>query len=66
MDDHFMKPEEAGEFLGFASLTVRRMARAGRLPCYAIPRGDSGTFVYRFKREELEDWLENMRKGAKE
>lgn len=46
---------QVSEFLGFAKKTVWSMAASGEIPSFCIGRH------YRFRREELESWLEKRR-----
>lgn len=54
-----IKSEQAAEFLGCAPLTVRRMARDGRLPSIPFPRGN-GKFQHRFRLSELQAYVESL------
>lgn len=45
------------EYLGLAIATVRNLSKAGALPSYKM-----GKFV-RFRREEVDTWLESKRRG---
>ncbi len=53
---------EAARHLGFASGTVRRMARDGHLPCIAFPTGARGKCMRRFRISDLEDYLETLKR----
>ncbi len=55
---------EAAEYLGFSSLTVRRMAHEGRLPSIAFPRGRTGKFTHRFRVSELQEFLSTLERHA--
>jgi len=35
----FVTPEEAGEFLGYSPITVKRLARDGRIPAHSVTNG---------------------------
>lgn len=54
---------EAAQYLGFSSLTVRRMARDGRLPSIAFPMGKSGRSTHRFRVSELKVYLTSLKRG---
>jgi excisionase family DNA binding protein len=51
--------EEAARFLGYSALTVRRMARDGRLPSIPFPRGN-GKFQHRFRLSALQAYVEGL------
>jgi excisionase family DNA binding protein len=55
--------EEAAEYLGFSSLTVRRMAHEGRLPSVPFPRG-RGKFQHRFYMSQLRSYVESLSHGS--
>lgn len=52
-------PKEAAEYLGFSSLTVRRMAHKGQLPSIAFPHG-RGKFLHRFRVSDLKAYLATL------
>jgi excisionase family DNA binding protein len=62
MVDHseWMRTPEAAKYLGVHIETVRRWAREGVIP--AAKLGNRGGF--RFKREDLDRFLERRRAGA--
>jgi excisionase family DNA binding protein len=45
--------DEVAKCLGFAPLTIRRMAHRGQLPAFKFPFGKTGKFFYRFRRSDL-------------
>jgi excisionase family DNA binding protein len=52
---------EAAEYLGFSSTTVRRMAHRGELPSYAFPRGN-GKFLHRYRVSDLKEYLDALKR----
>lgn len=59
MDNKLMNVEEAAQYVGLCTFTVRRLARQGSLPAAKIGR------AYRFKREDIDSYLrEQYNKGA--
>jgi len=54
-----MTTEELAEYLGMHQDVLRRMARAGRLPCYKL----FGT-RFRFRKSEIDEWIEAQRHMA--
>jgi hypothetical protein len=50
----------ASAYLGFAAITVLRMARAGKLPTIAFPIGKTGKYLYKFKASQLEAYVESL------
>ena len=59
-DDRLLTAREVAELLGFSSATVVNWAEAetGAIPCFRI----GGRL--RFRRTEVEAWLEERRRGA--
>lgn len=53
---------EAAEYLGFSSTTVRRMAHRGELPSYAFPRG-KGKFLHRYLVSDLKAYLATLKRA---
>ena len=53
--------ETVAEHLGFTATVIRRMARVGRIPSYAIQNGKRS--YYRFHIEEV---MESLRRGENE
>lgn len=55
---------EAAEYLGFSSLTVRRMAHDGRLPSIAFPLGKdklgNQKYLHRFRVSDLKAYLATL------
>jgi excisionase family DNA binding protein len=51
---------EAAQYFGFSSLTVRRMAHAGRLPSIAFPVGNTGKCTHRFRISDLKAYLNTL------
>jgi len=62
--EHLINANEAAEYLGFSSLTVRRMAHEGRLPSIAFPMGRTGKFTHRFRVSELQTFLSTLERHA--
>lgn len=62
--ERLVDAEEAAEYLGFAPLTIRRWAHAGRLPGYPFPCG-GGKFTYRFRISELSAYLDALKQSTK-
>lgn len=56
-----MRTPEAAYYLGVHVETMRRWARDGMIP--AAKLGNRGGF--RFKREDLDDFLERRRRGSR-
>lgn len=54
-------PDEAAEFLGFSSMTVRRMAHDGRLPSIPFPTKD-GKYRHKYRLTELQGYVESLRR----
>jgi len=54
-----LKADEVAQFLGFAPITVRRMAHDGTLPSIAFPSGN-GKFTHRFRVSELKNYLATL------
>ncbi len=47
--------KKVSEMLGLRPWTIRNFCRSGKIPCYKV----SGT--YRFKKSEIEKWLEDRK-----
>lgn len=59
MEEKLMNVEEAADYVGLSSFTVRRLAKNGALPAAKIGR------AYRFKREDIDSYLrEQYSKGV--
>ena len=54
----------ASKYLGFKPITVKRMAKAGKLPTIPWPIGNTGKFVYKFKMSQLEAYVESLSRPA--
>ena len=54
--------DEAAEYLGFSSATVRRYANAGRLPSIAFPGKTPGKCLHRFRVSDLKDYVESLKR----
>lgn len=52
-----MDVEEAANYVGLSTFTVRRLAKHGALPAAKIGR------AYRFKKEDIDSYLRNQYKG---
>lgn len=52
-----MDVEEAADYVGLSTFTVRRLAKNGALPAAKIGR------AYRFKREDIDTYLRTQYKG---
>lgn len=62
MEQHrkLMDVQEAAEYVGLSTFTVRRLAKQGALPAAKIGR------AYRFKKEDIDSYLRTQYKGADE
>ncbi len=59
----FLNPDEAARFLGgLNARTVCRWAREGYLP--AIPVGEGKRRLWRFREDDLEQWMLSRRTGT--
>lgn len=60
MEQHrkLMDVQEAAEYVGLSTFTVRRLAKQGLLPAAKIGR------AYRFKKEDIDFYLRMQYKGA--
>jgi excisionase family DNA binding protein len=56
--------DEVAKYLGFAALTIRRMAHRGQLPAVKLPFGKTGKFYYRFRRSELGAYIDAHRQAG--
>lgn len=57
-EEKLMDVDEAAQYVGLSSFTVRRLAKEGALPAAKLGR------AYRFKREHIDAFLrENYNKG---
>ena len=54
--EHFITPEEAGEFLRCSPITVKRLAREGKIPAHSITNGVRKR--WRFLISELADRMQ--------
>ena len=54
----------ASKYIGFKPITVKRMAKAGKLPTIPWPIGNTGKFVYKFKMSQLEAYVESLSRPA--
>jgi excisionase family DNA binding protein len=52
-----MDVEEAADYVGLSTFTVRRLAKNGALPAAKIGR------AYRFKKEDIDTYLRTQYKG---
>lgn len=52
--DPWMTAQEAADYVGLALGTVWNKARAGEMPSYRV-----GKRSYRFRRSELDAWIES-------
>jgi excisionase family DNA binding protein len=48
----------AAEYLGFSSITVRRMARTGKIPAIAFPA--TGKTLWRFRLSDLNSYIRSL------
>ena len=62
-NDPLIDAKAASAFLGFAAITILRMARAGKLPTVAFPIGTTGKFLYKFRLSQLEAYVESLTRG---
>jgi len=53
-EEKLMTVKEVAEYLRLDEHTVYRMARKGEIPAYKVAG------QWRFKKEHLEEWLENQ------
>lgn len=58
MEKVFFTSRELADWLNCHILTVNRLVQRGELPAYKIGR------YYRFRREDIEAWLEKQRVKA--
>lgn len=60
MEQHnkLMDVQEAADYVGLSTFTVRRLAKQGALPAAKIGR------AYRFKRDDIDQYLRTQYKGA--
>jgi excisionase family DNA binding protein len=58
--ERLIDSKEAGKYLGFSSLTVRRMAQKKLLPSIVFPVGETGKHTYRFRASELKAHLDAL------
>jgi len=54
----------ASAYLGFAPLTIKRMAHRGDLPTIAFPIGATGKFLYKFRLSDLQRHVESLARPA--
>lgn len=57
----YLKPAEAAAFIGVGKPTITAWARAGKLPATPIGEGNGGKKSWRFKKSELEAWMQSRR-----
>lgn len=59
MEQHnnLMDVQEAANYVGLSTFTVRRLAKQGSLPAAKIGR------AYRFKREDIDSYLRTQYRG---
>jgi excisionase family DNA binding protein len=58
----FLTPEQAANFLGGMNpRTLTRWAREGLIPAY--PMGEGKRRLWRFRREDLQEWMLARRSG---
>jgi hypothetical protein len=50
----------ASRYLGYAPITILRMARAGKLPTIAFPIGATGKYLYKFRISQLEAYVKSL------
>jgi excisionase family DNA binding protein len=62
MEQHnkLMDVQEAANYVGLSTFTVRRLAKQGALPAAKIGR------AYRFKREDIDSYLRTQYKGGED
>jgi excisionase family DNA binding protein len=58
--ERMVSAKVAAEYLGFATITIKRMAHSKKLPAYAFPCGPHGKFTYRFRLSELNEYLNTL------
>jgi excisionase family DNA binding protein len=58
MEERLMNVDEAANYVGLSTFTVRKMAREGSLPAAKIGR------AYRFKREDIDAYMRIQYRGA--
>lgn len=56
--ENWMNVEQTAEYVGLSAYTVRRLAKEGALPAAKIGRS------YRFKREDIDEYVRTRYKGA--
>ncbi|HCE3704267.1 TPA: helix-turn-helix domain-containing protein [Vibrio parahaemolyticus] len=57
MTDQILTLQEVAEYLKLAEKTAYRLAAEGKLPGFKVGG------AWRFKREDLEDWIEEQKKS---
>lgn len=60
MENKLMNVEEAAQYVGLSTFTVRRLAKLGEIPAAKIGR------AYRFKREDIDTYLRSNYKDVGE
>lgn len=53
--NEFMTIREVAEYLRFHTSTIYRLAKSRKIPSYKVGN------QWRFKRQEIEEWLRNAR-----
>lgn len=56
-NDNLMDVNEAAEYVGLSTFTVRRLAKQGSIPAAKLGR------AYRFKRDDIDSYLRNQYRG---
>lgn len=57
IESPWMDVERTASYIGLSPYTVRKLAKEGSLPAAKIGRS------YRFKREDIDDYVRNQYKG---
>jgi hypothetical protein len=60
MPEPLIDANAASPYLGFAPITIKRMAKRGELPTIAFPIGSTGKCLYKFRLSELQKHVESL------
>ena len=65
MPEPLIDAEAASAYIGFAPITIKRMAHRRELPAIAFPIGATGKFLYRFRLSDLQKHIESLSHPAR-